>query len=299
VNRLLLITSLLAIHTCLGAQDQPTARFRSNADAVRVDVQVRQRGRPVTGLTAADFELRDSNILQQIEAVAIEDVPVTLFLALDTSSSVQGPMLDQLKAAARAAVAALRGDDTAALLTFSQRIDRPARITRDRQAILGAIDRMKAQGSTALRDAIFAATVLREQAPGRVVLLVFTDGSDTVSWLDTPSVIEAALRSDMVIYGVTTLPPPTDSEAILYKDEPELFPTAFLADVTDRTGGELLQVKRNADLSNTFVKIVSDFKSRYLLTYSPRQVAPGGWHPIEVKLKNRRGDVTARRGYWR
>ena len=251
------------------------------------------------GLTAADFELRDSKVLQQIEAVSIEDVPVTLFLALDTSSSVKGQMLDQLKLAARAAVGALRDDDSAALLTFSQRIDRPANVTRDRGVVTAAIDRMKAEGATALRDAIFAATALREQAPGRVVLLVFTDGLDTVSWLDTASVIDAALRSDMVIYGVTTQPPSDESQRSLYRDEPELFPGPFLADVTERTGGELLQVKRGTDLATTFAQIVADFKSRYLLTYSPKNVAAAGWHPIEVKLKNRRGEITARRGYWR
>ena len=291
--------SLLAAVTCLEPQEQPTARFRSTADAVRVDVQVRQGGRPIVGLTAADFELRDSKVVQQIEAVAVEDVPVTLFLALDVSSSVKGQMLDQLKTAARAAVQALRDDDSAALLTFSQRIDRPATITRDRQAIIAAIDRMRAEGSTALRDAVFAATLLREQAPGRVILLVFTDGMDTVSWLDTPTVIEAALRSDMVIYTVTTQSPPPDFHESFYEDEPELFPGPFLGDLADRTGGERLQVKRGAELTQTFAKIVSDFKSRYLLTYSPRNVPAGGWHPLEVKLKNRRGDVTARRGYWR
>ena len=295
----LALLSWLGVIASLYAQEQPTVRFRSTADAVRVDVQVRQGGRPVVGLSANDFELRDSKVVQQIEAVAIEDVPVTLFLALDVSTSVRGPMLGQLKAAARAAVGALRSDDSAALLTFSQRIDRPAKITRDLQTVTAAIDRMTSLGATALRDTIFAATVLREQAPGRVILLVFTDGADTVSWLDTPSVIEAAQRSDMVIYGVTTQPPPREFEASLYKDEPELFPAPFLADLADRTGGELLQVKGGAELTKGFAKIVSDFKSRYLLTYSPRNVAVGGWHPIEVRLKNRGGDVTARRGYWR
>jgi VWFA-related protein len=293
------VLSLFAALTCLESQDQPTVRFRSTADAVRVDVQVRQGGRPVSGLTAADFELRDSKVVQQIEAVAIEDVPVTLFLALDVSSSVRGQMLDQLKAAARAAVGALRNDDSAALLTFSQKIDRPAKVTRDRQSITAAIDRMTSHGATALRDTIFAATVLREQAPGRVVLLVFTDGMDTVSWLDSPTVIEAAVRSDMVIYAVTTEPPPPDFHESLYKDEPELFPGPFLEDLADHTGGERLQVKRGAELTGMFAKIVSDFKSRYLLTYSPRNVLATGWHPLEVKLKNGRGDVTARRGYWR
>lgn len=294
-------TLLLSLFAALAwlAQDQPPVRFRSTADAVRVDVQVRQGGRPVPGLSAADFELRDNKVLQQIEAIAIEDVPVTLFLALDVSSSVKGQMLEQLKTAARAAVGALRDDDSAALLTFSQRIDRPAKVTRDRQAVMSAIDRMAAQGATALRDTVFAATVLREQAPGRVILLVFTDGLDTVSWLDTATVIESALRSDMVIYAVAMQPPPPESQESLYKGEPELFPGFFLSDLTGRTGGELLQVKGGAELTNAFAKIVSDFKSRYLLTYSPKGVPTGGWHPIEVKLKSRRGEVTARRGYWR
>jgi Ca-activated chloride channel family protein len=297
--RPLLAASLIAVQVMLTGQNQPVGRFRSNADAVRVDVQVRRGGRPVAGLTAADFELRDTSVVQQIEAVAIEDVPVTLFLALDTSSSVKGDMLQRLKAAARAALGALRADDSAALLTFSQQIDRPAKPTSDRNAVTAAIDRMAAEGSTALRDAIFAATALREYAPGRVILLVFTDGLDTASWLDTPAVIEAALRSDMVVYGVTTQPPPKDYEMDMYRDDPDLYRSPFIADLTERTGGELIQVKSGADLAGTFVKIVADFKSRYLLTYSPKNVPAGGWHPIEVKLKNRRGDVTARRGYWR
>lgn len=292
------IVALVAAVTCLEAQEQPS-RFRSSADAVLVDVQVREGGKPIAGLTGADFVLRDSRVQQQIQAVAIEDVPVTLMLALDTSTSVEGRMLEQLKAAAHAAIDALRDDDQAALLTFSQRIQRPATLTRDRQAITSAITRMQAEGSTALRDAIFAATALREQAPGRVILLVFTDGLDTLSWLDPRSVVNAALRSDIVIYAVSTDRRDRSDQKSWYEDEPELFPGPFLEDLTDRTGGELLQVRGGAELAKIFGKIVSDFKSRYLLTYAPKNVPTEGWHPIEVHLKNRRGDVTARRGYWR
>ncbi len=292
------VAVLVAAVTYLQAQEQP-ARFRSRADAVRVDVQVRQGGKPIAGLTAADFEVRDSRVQQEIQAVAIEDVPVSLILALDTSSSVRGEMLEQLKAAAHAAIGALHDDDQAVLLTFSHRVQRPATLTRDRQALRSAVDRMQANGSTALRDAIFTATALREQAPGRVILLVFTDGVDTASWLDPRSVVNAALRSDIVIYGVSTNPRQTRDQKSWYEDEQELFPGPFLDDLTDRTGGELLQVKGGAELARTFAKIVSDFKSRYLLTYAPKNVPAEGWHPIEVKLKNRRGDITARRGYWR
>jgi hypothetical protein len=47
------------------------------------------------------------------------------------------------------------------------------------------------------------------------------------------------------------------------------------------------------------VQIVTEFRSRYLLTYIPTGVQAGGWHPIDVKLKIKKGTTTARRGYLR
>lgn len=289
---------------------QDVARFRSTADAVRVDVLVTAKGQPVTGLQASDFELRDSGVPQTIEAVSIEDVPVSLLLALDVSSSVQGPMLEQLKAAARAALGALRSDDSAALLTFSDRITRPADFTLDRRTLGSAIDLIKPEGPTALRDAVFAATALRERAPGRVVVLLFTDGVDTISWLTPKAVLDAAVRSDTVIYAVSTSPvlyhpdPQraaryASAAAQLFLDEPEAFPHGFIVELSERTGGSVLHVREGAELASAFAGIVAEFKSRYLLTYSPRGVPAGGWHPLEVRVKNRRAEVTARRGYWR
>ena len=54
----------------------------------------------------------------------------------------------------------------------------------------------------------------------------------------------------------------------------------------------------DADLRDTFVGILSEFRNRYVLTYEPTGVPAGGWHPIEVKLKGKRGKITARRGYF-
>jgi hypothetical protein len=72
-----------------------------------VDVLVTNGSAPIAGLTAKDFELFDNNVRQQIDAVAIEDLPVSMMLALDTSFSVHGEALADLKEAARAAVASL------------------------------------------------------------------------------------------------------------------------------------------------------------------------------------------------
>jgi hypothetical protein len=97
----------------IAAAPQAPRRFYSTADAVRVDTPVLDGRRPVGGLTAADFELRDTGVPQQIDDVQIVEVPFSMMLALDTSSSMQVG-LPRLREAARAAVAALRPADRGA-----------------------------------------------------------------------------------------------------------------------------------------------------------------------------------------
>jgi hypothetical protein len=99
----------LACCITIGAQSplgtQPSQRFRAGVDAVRVDVLVTDRNRPVGGLTAADFSLLDNNVPQQIEAMHSEDVPVSMMLTLDASASVAGSPLEDLKGARRSSKA--------------------------------------------------------------------------------------------------------------------------------------------------------------------------------------------------
>jgi hypothetical protein len=73
----------------------------------------------------------------------------------------------------------------------------------------------------------------------------------------------------------------------------------FLKGLASETGGRYFDLQRGSQLRDTFVRILTEFRSRYLLTYTPRGVDAGGWHPIEVKLKKGRGGATARRGYLR
>ena len=288
----------------LGAQQT----FRSGADGVRVDVQVQVGKKPVASLTAADFDLRDSGVRQDVQALAVEDVPLSLLLALDVSASVKGEKLDRLKDAARAAVAALRPIDQAALVTFSQKVSLLSQWTADRAALATAIDGASAEGGTSLHDAVFTAVSLREHAAGRTVLLLFTDGFDTMSWLDPASVIESARRSDLVVYAVSTAPVISRRGGDggvsprfrgLFEQDPSFFPYAFLEKLTDDSGGELMYVKPGSDLSAVFRTIVADFKTRYLLTYAPAGVSASGWHPIAVTVKVKGATVRARRGYTR
>ena len=141
-------------------------------------------------------------------------------------------------------------------------------------------------------------------------MLVFSDGDDTSSWLSGQTVMEVARRNDAVIYGVglrtasvATLGYMVDFRSGLQPDIPAVVPPLllqrFLTALAEETGGKYLEAERSDRLRDVFVRILTEFRSRYLLTYTPTGVDAGGWHPIQVKLKNKRGDVTARRGYLR
>ena len=89
--------------------------------------------------------------------------------------------------------------------------------------------------------------------------------------------------SDMVVYGVSSRGP----------DE-----SKFLEDLTELTGGATLRIESTKDSSRgTFLKILDEFRQRYLISYSPTGVASDGWHRLDVRVKNRRVTVKARTGY--
>ena len=194
--------AMLAAAAMAGGMLQEPQRFRSGTEAVTVDVLVLDGGRTVGDLTAADFELLDSGVQQQVDNVQVLDVPFSMMLALDSSSSMQTGRR-RLQDAARAAFETLHDDDRASVLSFSDQISAPTPWSSSRQAVLDAIDGLRSDGSTSLVDAAFTAVLQRDPEPGRRNLVIlFTDGEDTSSWLPDDRALEAAERSEAVVYSV-------------------------------------------------------------------------------------------------
>ena len=73
--------------------------------------------------------------------------------------------------------------------------------------------------------------------------------------------------------------------------------TRLLRELTEASGGRLIETSTTAELEDIFLNVVSEMKRRYLLTYRPTSTAEG-WHQIEVRLKGRKADIRARRGYF-
>jgi hypothetical protein len=101
VRGLLVSALALALAATAASQVPPLPVFAVGVEGVYADVFVTEGNRPVVGLTASDFELRDNGVRRAVELVAVESLPLTTFLVLDTSGSVDGDNLVQLQAAGR------------------------------------------------------------------------------------------------------------------------------------------------------------------------------------------------------
>ena len=293
--------ALLVILPIAGGQQ----RFRSGVDVVTVDALVTEAGRAVTGLKPEDFQLRDNGVLQEIDSVAVDEAPISMLLALDTSNSITGPTLDHLKQAAITAVDALSANDRAAVLTFADAVTLRADWSGATAATRTAIASAESGGSTSLYDAGYAALTLQDSLPGRrSYVLLFSDGGDTSSWLPASALLERARRSDAVVYVVTRRAPRPDvrmeyRSGIELWTQPPRSPSdgPAMIQLAAITGGHVFLVQRADELRAAFAAVVSQFRSRYLLTYRPRGVESAGWHSIDLKLTSGRATVTARRGY--
>ena len=204
--RMVAMGAIAAMVAAVAAAQQPT--FSAHREVVRVDVLVTDRNRPVRGLRAADFEVRDSGVRQVVDSVGFEELPLNVILALDTSVSMSGERLEHLRDAARAVLETMRPGDKAAVLTFDnavtllQPLTATVALARESVGRIGPNPRLSG-GGTAMIDAIFAALTLTAAEPTRSLLLVFTDGIDTSSWLTAERLLAAARRSNAIVYAVS------------------------------------------------------------------------------------------------
>ena len=268
------------------ARQQPV--FRAGVDVVRIDLSVMNGVNPVAGLTIDNFTVTDSGVPQKIESVSLDKVPLSLMLVLDISGSMAGERLQSLKEAATGLIKTLREDDSAALLQFSEPIRLALPMTRQRPAMLAAIDALESGGATSLNDAIFFGLQLRHAEAGesRAVVLVFSDGADTLSFLPDAHVLEATRRSGVIVHVVEL----TENN---FRQR-----SSFLNNVAEAGGGRRWYAASAGDLRTLFGKVLDELRARYLLTYYPSGVTREGWHDVKVTLRRARGDVTARPGYY-
>ena len=271
-----LVTLLNPAAHARGQSQRPV--FRAGADGVELFVSVRAGDRPVDGLTADDFEVLDNGVPQLVQSASTGGVPLDAVVAVDTSGSTADSLGD-FKRRVQAMLDLLGPRDRIALITFSNFVHevfslRPAALVDE-----ATLSSVRTEGATTARNAVVASIILSPEEPGRRRLVViFTDGHDTASTMQSTSMLDVVRRSDVTVHvgGAAA--------------------DADIDDVVDVSGG---RVHRTGAMVRVFQEILDEARGSYILRYVPSGVAIEGWHDLAVRVRtSERYEVRARRGYF-
>jgi VWFA-related protein len=313
--------ALAIVVATLGAAPQDPQRpvFRSGVDLVRVDVSVRDGQRVVTGLTAADFDVLDNGVAQQIDDASFGRLPIDVTIALDISQSVTGPLLERLRQGVVQLMRDMKPEDRLKLMLFNARATRVVDFTADVKAVEKAIREARAGGGTALADTIGIALISAPRSERRQLVVCFTDGADVSSITDHETLRDVAQRTDATLMmvvpdafaalGALTIAAQGDAAMVTVTDarRPAAFNDAllnalgtrrFFENLTADTGGAVVGFAPAVNLSSLFNRILNDFRSNYVLHYRPRGIERAGYHALTVRVKKENLRVTARKGYF-
>ncbi|PYV35204.1 MAG: VWA domain-containing protein [Acidobacteria bacterium] len=269
-------------------------------------------GHLVPDLTKDDFELTENNDPQQIRYFSREtDTPLTMGILVDTSPS-QGRVLPREQVEAKAFVRqVIRPKDLAFVLHFDVDVELLQDFTGDKSRLERAIDETaiggggggplpgpfptSSSGGTHLYDAVYlAATDALENEIGRKVIILLTDGEDQGSEEKLAEALQAAQKADIIIYSINI------SDASFYhRQGPGYNGEPVLRKLSDETGGRVIDVNRQKDLTQAFQEIANELRTQYLLGYSSANTRRDGtYRKIHVRVRNGDYKVQARRGYY-
>src|SRR5262245_784370 len=260
-----------------------------------------QGGRPVRDLAAENFELKDEGVVRPVELVARESLPLLAVLVFDTSGSVAGEKLLALRSAAEKFLDIFLPADEVGLLTFAEEVAWGARPTRDLAEVRQALAELRARGATSALDGLYAALLL-PNAPGRSLVVLFSDGEDNLSWLGETQIRAVVERSNALVHVVGMSPGPTlpagGTGRTPSRPPGEPPSVRVFREIAELTGGRYWPADSPARLKEAFASLARVLESRVVLRFEPAPGRREGWHRIDLRLRDRPGQVQARKGYW-
>ena len=284
------------------AQDQ-TPVFKAGSALVRVDVEVLEKGRLVTGLTAQDFVVTDEGRPQAVQFVDRDKAPLQLLLVLDVSGSMR-KYVAEMGAAAQEALAALDAGDEVGIETFGGDAHLLLEMTPDRRAAAvllhsAAIDPERKAGTVIYGALLEAARIFREQgkAAARHAILILTDNGSLSYKVTDEDVLRALSGASIVLDAI--VPPGTKPPQ--FKSANTDFTPHNIFRIAAETGGEVVPADKTAQ---RFRELLEHIRSRYSLQYKAPPSEPGVFRHIQVELSadarrlHPRATVQARSGYY-
>ena len=276
---------------------QPTV-FRTDVNLVRVVATVKTlAGQTVGTLGKDEFEVYDNGVAQQVAVFEHQtEQALSVVLMVDTSGSTAKELKYEADSSSRF-LHALLGEgnleDRAALFTFNWEIREQQPFTRDLKALDARLKLMHGDAGTAMYDAVYLGARRLEPRQGRKVIVVVTDGGDTVSKFTVHQALEAAQLADAVIYAIVVMPITNDAG----RNTGGEHALDFMA---NGTGGRCFLPTVGTELDKAFTSIITELRTQYLLGFYPKGVPlnKDRFHKLEVRVTRPDLRVSARNGYY-
>jgi Ca-activated chloride channel family protein len=249
------------------AQSGPTTTLKVDVNLVNVFVTVTDvHGAPVAGLTKENFVLEEDGHEQKIAVFDKESaLPISIALDIDTSLSTRHDLPLEQAAAKRFAHAIIRPVDALSVYAFSEIVNEATHgFTPDLKRIDSGIDHIRVGAATALFDAIYLTSRALDKRKGRKVIVLITDGGDTISKVDYKEAVRAAEEAEALVYSIIIVP----IEASAGR---ETGGEHALIQLSEDTGGKYYYATSTGQLDDAFRKISDELRTQYLLAYYPSQ----------------------------
>lgn len=309
------IVILAGLHPASPAQDTPMQAdkvLKVTSGLVNLYAVVRDKNRPVAGLTREDFQLNEDGKRQEIRFFSREtDTPLTLGILVDTSGSQQNVLGVEQSEAKSFIDQAIGKKDLAFVLHFDTEVELLQDLTANKQLLARAIDMTKVNrgaggvvpgpfptgggGGTNLHDAVYlSARELLKNEVGRKVIIILSDGEDTGSSKKQSEALEAAQRSDMIIYCIAVM-----DRGFYLRRASQFSGDSVLDRYAKETGGRVIQVNRIEDTPQAFRDLAEELRTQYSLGYtSTNTLRDGSFRKIQIEIRDHKYKVLSRRGYY-
>jgi Ca-activated chloride channel family protein len=287
------VAAIAAIATALLGQEV----FRVDVRLVRVVATVKDAaGGTVGGLNKEDFNVYDNGVRQEIALFERHtQQPLSVAILIDTSGSTAKDLkyeIDSVSRFLRALFNEGNPEDTAALYSFNWQVTRHVEYVRRTDPFDRALRRLKGEAGTSLYDAIYLSAEDIQDRKGRHVVVVVTDGGDTVSSKTYHEALRAVHSADAVLYGILVMPVTNEPGRNIGGEN-------ALTGLAHTTGGKVFSPGING-LDMVFEEILRDLRTQYLIGFYPRGVPPtkDPFHKLTIRTTRPELRVVSRTGYY-
>jgi Ca-activated chloride channel homolog len=260
--------------------DDTNTTIRVNVKLVNVFSTVTNGGgAPVSSLKQEDFQVFEDGKPQKIAVFQREsELPLSIVIAIDASLSTRNEHKLELDSARRFAHAILRPIDGVSLFQFSEVVDQLTPFTADIHVIDKGISRVHNGAATALYDTLYLGSDALMSRRGRKVMVIITDGGDTVSKTSYQQAVREALQAEVILYSIIIVPIESNAGRDIGGEH-------ALIQLSRDTGGKYFYASSLDQLDGAFRQISDELRTEYLIAYYPSQrLSDSEFRRIEIKI---------------